>query len=432
MRSAFFLLFSLVLGCISLPSLTQAQPLPPTLSTAGITLAECYQRAQKLSESVGISAETVKLFQEQYRAQIGAVLPKVDWIRTQFYQEKVAAPSDNGIGGSAQRSSTPQSYFLLQQPIFGGFRDWYAASIAKSQREQARINQHLTDLQLLSDVAEAFYVTYALQDNLLVLQETRKLNQDQINQLKRWTDIGRSRPSEVLSAETQAASMDAQIEDTRRSWIQARHVLLYLTGVPADVPLIDPDHAEPPFTLEQALLRAGKRPEILSAIEFVRQAEYGRKFARGGHLPTLGLMGRYYTERVGFLEDIDWDVTFALDVPILAGGTTQAAVRAARSQEIIARLQLSRTQRIVEREVRMAYDNYNHSLIKLAAYDKAVLLAQDNYQTQKKEYRLGITSNLDLLRLLSDTQELRRQTLASRAGAKLDDIRLRIAMGEGL
>ena len=66
------------------------------------------------------------------------------------------------------------------------------------------------------------------------------------------------------------------------------------------------------------------------------------------------------------------------------------------------------------------------------AYSKAVALAEKNYDVQKKEYRTGIISNIDLLTLLTNMQNIRGQWLIARDNAKLDDIRLRIAMGEGL
>jgi len=143
-------------------------------------------------------------------------------------------------------------------------------------------------------------------------------------------------------------------------------------------------------------------------------------------------MGRYYTERVGFLTDVRWDATFTLDVPLYQGGGTQARVRSARSQEIIAQLMLSRLKRDVEREVRTAHDDLTQASAEVQAYDKAVQLALKNYAVQQKEYRLGLINNLELLQLLTNTQEVRRQWLTSRANARLDDIRLRVAMGEGL
>lgn len=415
-----------------LPAFAWAAEPQVTLSTAGITLQECFQRARQISESVGISVENTKLLQQQYRAELGSVLPHIDWIKSQFYQDHSNTGGTNGATGSSLLATQPLSYFQLQQPIFAGGRDWQAIRILKSQQEQAKLNERATDLQLLTDVAAAFYSAYTLQDALAVLEETRKLNQNQVDQLNRWVNIGRSRPSEVLSAQTQLASLDAQIEDTQRVIAESRHLLLFLSGIPADALLTDNEAAPSGLTMEEAITRADKRPDVLSAAENLRQAELGIRYAQGAHLPTLGFTGRYFTERVGFLSDVRWDATFLLDVPLYEGGSTSALVRAARSQQIIAQLAMGRLKRDVERQVRTAYDDLAHAVSEVQAYDKAVQLALKNYATQQKEYRLGIINNLELLQLLTNMQEVRRQWLVSRANARLDDIHLRVVMGEGL
>src|SRR5262249_12853658 len=120
------------------------------------------------------------------------------------------------------------------------------------------------------------------------------------------------------------------------------------------------------------------------------------------------------------------------DVPLYEGGSTQAQVRQARSQQIISQLTLARLKRDAERQVRTAYDDLSLSVTEVQAYDRAVQLAQKNYTVQQKEYRLGVITNLDLLQLLTNMQNVRGQWLVSRANARLNDIRLRIAMGEGL
>jgi len=420
----------LALGLLASTSHAESQP-GAAVVPSSVTLQECYAKAKKISETVGISAENIRLLQEQYRAEIGAVLPHIDWIKSQFYQQNQVNGA-TGVAASSLLPTQPLSYFQLQQPIFAGFRDWDVISIAKSQQEQARLNQQQTDLQLLADVSAAFYAAFTLQDQLSVLQETRKLNEDQVGQLSHWVDVGRSRPSEVLSAETQLASLDAQIEDTKRQLAESRHLLFFLTGVPGDVPLQDNELVPSELIVENALTRAGKRPDLLSAAEAVNQADLTIRYARGAHLPTLGLTARAYTERTGFLSDVRWDATFLLDVPLYEGGSTQAQVRVARSQEIIARLTLARLKRDVERQVRTAYEDLTRAVAEVQAYDKAVQLALKNYDTQKKEYRLGIINNLELLQLLTNMQDVRRQWLVSRANARLDDILLRIAMGEGL
>src|SRR5690242_5913801 len=85
--------------------------LPPSVSasSAGVTLADCFQRAKQISEAVGISAENVKFVQEQVRSEVGSILPHVDWIKSQFYQ-------DRGSGGSGQGGATGSS-LLTTQPL---------------------------------------------------------------------------------------------------------------------------------------------------------------------------------------------------------------------------------------------------------------------------------------------------------------------------
>jgi outer membrane protein len=409
-----------------------AETVPPQTSTAGVTLAECYQKALQINETIGISAENVRIAHEQYRSEVGSVLPHIDWIKSQFYQDHSNTGGTNGATGSSLLATQPLSYFQLQQPLFAGFRDFAVVAVLKSQEEQSRQSQRLTDLDLLGDVSTAFYTAITYQDQLAILKEVRKVNQDQVDQLDHWVNIGRSRPSELLSAQTQLASLDAQIEENRRQLAANRHLLLFLTNIPASVPLRDTPFEAPPPTIDDALIRAGKRPEIISAAESMHQSDLGLRYARGGHLPVLGLMARSYTERVGFLTDVRWDATFTLDVPLYEGGSTQALVRQARSQQIVASLALNRQKRDVDRQVRTAFDDLQHAQSVLTAYQKAVDLSEKNYDMQKKEYRLGTITSLDLLAVQTNMQNIRGQWLLARANAQLDAIRLRLAMGEGL
>src|SRR5882724_5444079 len=180
--------------------------IPPS----GITLEECYSRAWHLSETLGISEENVRFIQAQYKDKLGNVLPHVDWIKTQFYQDR-AAPSGTAIANSTFLVVQPQSYFQVTQPIFAGFRDWYTVDIIKSQKLQSEFNVHQTELQLLSDVATAFYTALAQHEQLTTLQDTREATLDRVKALEHWVNVGRSLPSDLLSAQTQVATLDAQI-----------------------------------------------------------------------------------------------------------------------------------------------------------------------------------------------------------------------------
>ena len=102
--------FFTVLALLALPALTFAESSSIAMSTAPITLQECYQRARQISETIGISAENVKVIQEQYRSEVGSVLPHIDWIKSQFYQQNKNSGA-SGFGGSALLRRNPCPIF---------------------------------------------------------------------------------------------------------------------------------------------------------------------------------------------------------------------------------------------------------------------------------------------------------------------------------
>jgi outer membrane protein len=396
-------------------------------------LQDCFQRARQISETLGISEQNIQVVEAQYKNALGSILPHIYWIKTQEYQDQSGfSGSEGAVANSFARSPLPQSNFQLVQPLFAGGKDWQALAIAKSAKSQAQDNRTLADEQLLSDVATAFYSAYSWNQQLQVLTESRKVTGDRIDQLQRFVNLGRSRPSEVLSAQTTLASLDAQIESLNQSYSDSRQLLLFLTGVPPEAPLADQASSAAPANVDEALSRAGKRPDLMATVEALNQANLQIRYAQGGYLPTLGFVGNSYTERVGFLSDVRWDATFTLTVPLFEGFSTKAQVREARAQEIIAQLTLARQKRDIERQVRTIFNDLVLSQSQVQAYAKAVDLANRNYDVQQKEYRLGLITNLELLQLLTDLQTVKQQAAVAEASARLNDILLRVAMGEGL
>src|SRR5262249_42477530 len=149
-------------------------------------------------------------------------------------------------------------------------------------------------------------------------------------------------------------TLDAQIEDSKRAQMESREALRFLTEIPTEIPLID-DRPDPqPVPLDQALERSNARPDLMSEEEALHQSQLNITYAKGSYWPTLGIVGQYFTERVGFESDVRWDATFTLDVPLLEGGSNHYQIQEARVQEIIAELTLRRLQRSVDQQVRTA------------------------------------------------------------------------------
>lgn len=421
-----------VASALLLNSPVAAETSSPAISTGGVSLADCYRKARQISETLGISRQTILQVEAQYRDKLGSILPHVDWIKTQFYQENVPPSGSSSVSSSILKPTQPESYFQLTQPLFAGFRDWKTLDIAQSMKQQSRFDEQQAELQLLSDVATAFYAALTAHEQVATLQDTRQATLDRIKELQHWVNVGRSLSSDLLSAQTELATLEAQIQDARRSEKDTRELLRFLAGVEPATPLLDERPFPASVPLPEALERSNGRPDLMSLEEVVRQAHLNVKFALGSYWPTLGLLAHSYTERVGFESDVRWDATFTLDVPLLEGGSNHAQVQEARSQDIIAELTLARLRRSVEQQVRTAQQDLAALIPEADAYGNAVDMGQKNYEAQKEEYRLGRTTNIEVLQVLTNLQAVKLQWIASKYSAKLDDVALRIATGEGL
>jgi outer membrane protein len=405
----------------------------PAVSSGGVTLEECYARARQMSETVQIQEEQIRIIETQFRRALAGILPDIGWTRTYFIQEKQEVnESSTSVSGTLLRNTRPESYFYLQQPLFNGFREYNAMKGAKALQTQNELLRDQALLELLGDVTDAFYSAFDLQEEVKVLQLSRKVTQERIDELQRRVRLGKSRDSETLSAQVQLLSIDAQIEDAQRTHATLRETLRFLTGVAPDVALSDTRPAPVTPAADTVLARVPQRPDVQAAERNRDRTDYALRYARGGYSPTLDVLGRYYTERVGFQEDVSWDVTFTLNVPIFQGFSTRAAVSQAKSEQTIADLEASRIRRQAEQQVRTAVQSLGFALSRAEAYRKAVELGTKNMQIQEREYRLGLINNLELLQVQNELQSLRQNWVRAQATAKIQDVSLRIATGQAL
>src|SRR4051812_16028008 len=137
----------------------------PVVSSGGVTLQECYQKALHVSETIPISEEAIRQVETQYREALAGVLPNVSWLWTYQIQDVPNAvdSSSSSVQNTLTRRTTPLSYVELQQPIFHGFREFNAMAGLKSGRARAQFQKEQAAQSLLSDISSVFYVAYSIQ-----------------------------------------------------------------------------------------------------------------------------------------------------------------------------------------------------------------------------------------------------------------------------
>ena len=390
-----------------------------------LTLDEYFAAALERSEVVATQAELIRQAEERHTQANSALRPTVNGVASYTRQDPIPA-------GDLSTSTSPNRQSLAKltatQPLFRGFREF--AALRQTQALLGAQNQDYLGArtQLFKDVTQNFYTVLSIEQDLKNLDEEINQNLDREKELNSRVRIGRSRIGEVLSVQSTISTLRAQVEQLQGQLSAAREAFAFLSGLASTTLLRDaeglPANLEP---LDEYLARLELRPDVKASQQRLSAAQENTKVARGARLPSLDLNANRYLERTGNLKDSNWDVGIALTVPIYAGGLLQSKVSEAVSQSTQAELSTSQVRRQAEQEIRSVYQSVVFDRSQLDALEKATESARKNYETQRRDYRLGLVTNLDVLQALTAFQQNQLALDRARYTTKLDYLKLQAA-----
>lgn len=402
-------------------------------STGSYTLSDCFRLALDRSENLQIQAERIIQTEELYRQAFGAILPTINFVGTETLQDTSGVESGGGsVGGTLTRADRPQAQITVSQPIFSGLREFSGSKAVKEQGRSQELLLERAKKLLFQDVAAAFYLVLQNETDLDDVRSILGLTQDRIKELKERIRLGKSRPTEMLSTESQLATLKAQEEQVRVNLALARENLSFLTGVDlSSASFVDEiGEVAQPAPLETFLARMPNRTDVRAAMRTLESDKYQVRAAQGALFPTLSAAGNYYLKRVGFQEPIDWDVVFTVDQPLFHGGAIWSDIRRTQSVWREARKDLELTERQADSEIRRNYLTLQSAAIQTHNLEDAYRKADASYRDIIREYRLGLVNNLEVLQAISQVQDAKRSWDQSAVAVKLGLIRLKVSTEE--
>ena len=397
----------------------------PAHAAEALTLDEYFSAALKRSEVVATQGELIRQAEEQYTQANSALRPTVNGVASYTRQDPIPA-------GDLSTSTSPNRQSLAKltatQPLFRGFREFAALRQTKALLGAQDQDYRNARTQLFKDVAQNFYTVLSIEQDLKNFGEEINRNIDREKELNGRVRIGRSRISEVLTVQSTISTLRAQVEQLQGQLSAAREAFAFLSGLAPATLLRDTEDL--PATLEPLddyLARMERRPDVIASQQRLSAAQESTTVARGANLPSLDLNANRYLERTGNLKDSTWDVGIALTVPIYAGGLLQSRVSEAVSLRTQAELSASQVSRQAEQEIRSVYQSVVFDRSQLDALEKETESARKNYETQRRDYRLGLVTNLDVLQALTAFQQNQLALDRARYTTKLDYLKLQAA-----
>jgi len=405
-------------------SLAHAEPTPVRFG-----LSDLFKTTVGENEDVRTREEERNQILETKNQGVGALLPQINGVGT-YYQADLPNTS-----GSNLSNSTTQKVLKLtgKQYLFKGGTEYAFLSRTKRLLEAKESELDGTRQRYFLELSSAYYDTLLRQAELTHAKTELSLYDEQISELRSRVKIGRTRSSELLSVQAARAGSEAQLRATESTLNSSKNRLANLARISPDFVLNEetPDSTSL-SSLDEYLKLSGQRPDLVAARKKRDAAAEEVSFQRGGHFPTLDLAGNYYLKRegLGSTNNSKWDAILTLTLPIFSGGTTQASVRQSASSLKITEIETGRLERSTETDIRTLYQNLLASEGELKSFTEAVELAKKSYDQTRKDYRFGLTTNLDLLNTLKTLTAAKRNLDQAKYQHFLERIQIEIGSGK--
>ncbi|MBC7663781.1 MAG: TolC family outer membrane protein [Caulobacter sp.] len=314
-----------------------------------------------------------------------------------------------------------------------------------SQLSAARLNADAQDATLLAAqqalclrVATAYFDALLAADLLTSVQANEDAFSQQVAQSQVRYRSGLDAQVDVDQSRAYQALAHANTIAARQALVDALAAVAEITGqTPAalktlrdDLPLLAPAPADPQAWADAA---AHANPAVWAAQKGVDSAESSIDAARAGHLPSLSAgfnlgrpTGAPYGDSSARLANT---VALTLNVPLFAGGATQARVSQARHQRDGARDGLEAQRRAVERAAKVAYGSVVAGIGQVQATRDSVAAAQASLAATRVGREVGNRTQTDVLNAIQTLAQAQAAYAQARHQFILGRLQLQLAAG---
>lgn len=391
---------------------------------AGLPRPKSYQPGEPLSLSRAMALanednEEIALQGENYlqaliakNRAVANFLPTISFQPDYTIEQAGAAGTTTGTANVTPQVAATAGGFVTEgntwqrteAPVVGNMNLSFVSYPNLRSTEQTIVQQRqlLVDEQatVLLEVAQTYYQILRSEQQVLVLQNSLKLEQARLTDAQSRFQNHLALALEVSQTQAQVASTQAELTQAQSDVRNGRHTLAFIIDVSeVDGPLKDdviiPNHV--PSVDEFRAFAAKSRQDLLAADAAVRAAKYAVDAAIAEYYPSVSINVAGFLYRQYFSQASKWDAILIANLPIFSAGIIEANVRQAWSLLRQKALYQAELRRQIDRDVQIAYDNLVTSEKLLVSFQAEVKAANEALNQSEQLLRNQLAIPLDVL-----------------------------------
>ena len=409
---------------------------------------------------VASGEDLLQIYREALRADPAIAAAKANWVAAQEKAPQARAgllPSVTATGGgtvynydatikSDPRQDVNRSFnqynatVSASQPLFR-YQNLMLYDQARQQVTQADYVLGFAQQDLIVRVAVAYFDILLAQFNIELAESQKKAVSEQLAQAKRNFEVGVATITDTNEAQAKYDAIVAQEITVRNEYDNRVTALRAIIGrYPKDlkklggglVPALpEPNVAD--YWVDRALKENLNVRIAESGLE-IAKLEVER--ARGGHYPTLDLVGSYSAQgsSAAISSSVSSDsrtgtIGLQLNVPIYLGGFVDSRVRESIALLERSRQDLEGARRAALFQAQTGFAGVNSATASVKAFEQAVVSAESALASNILGQEVGVRTFLDVLNVQQNVYSTRRDLAAAYFQYLIGVLRLKASVG---
>ena len=386
-----------------------AQDTTPTMQ---ITLDKAIELALSDNPTMKVADKDIELKEVSKSEAWQNLLPTVSLDGAIQYNVKVASMKMD-MGGQTMEikmgkdnTNTWNAALQVAIPLYAP-AVYEAMNISNSDLQLAVEKSRGSKIDLINQVAKAYYQLMLAQDSYNVLNENFKLAETNYDIVNKMFEQGLVSEYDKISAEVQKNNAWPSVVSGKNAVELARLQLKVLMGITADVLLVVDDNLAN-YEGEMAMHQNGEVDLVNNSSLRQLDMQTGmvsqqRKLLKTSFIPTIALVGSYQYQSIS---NTNWNIakynwsdaaslTLSVSIPLYKASNFTGLKSNKIQLYQLAETRLN-TERMLKMQAQSYIDNMTKSSEQLASNKEAVRLAEKGVEISQKRYDIGNGTILEL------------------------------------
>jgi outer membrane protein TolC len=383
-------------------------PAKPVSGVLAISLPDAIERGLKQNLGALLSNADIRSARGQRWEQLSALLPHATVgpyvADSEVNLAEVGLTSLPGVNVPA--SIGPFSYFDARLAVTQSLFDWKSINAARASGHSLKTAEYsYKDARDLVVLAVGYTYLQAIADEARIetAQAQVKTAQALYDQASDQVTAGTSPAIDALRAKVELQTRQQQLIQARNNFAIQKLTVARVIGLAPgqEFDLTDKPPYQPfeSVSVDEALKRAyASRSDYQAALSETRAAEFERKAASAGYLPSLSFNANYGAAggHPSTATQV-FDVRGTLTIPIFQGGSVHGDVLQAEAKLEQARERLDNLRAQIDSDVRSALLNIQSSAEQVAVARSNIDLAEETLVQSRDRFSAGVTDTVEVV-----------------------------------